>query len=49
MGAPLAWFEITSHDPARLIAFYLELFDWTVTEGPDPGYWLIDTGAGEGP
>ena len=47
MGAPVAWFEITSHDPARLVAFYRELFDWTITDGPEPGYSMVDTGAGD--
>jgi predicted enzyme related to lactoylglutathione lyase len=46
MGAPVAWFEITSHDPTRLVDCYRELFGWTVADSPDPGYSLIDTGAG---
>jgi uncharacterized protein len=45
MGAPVAWFEITSHNPARLIAFYRELFDWSIADGPELGYALVDTGA----
>jgi predicted enzyme related to lactoylglutathione lyase len=47
MGAPVAWFEITSADPGRLAAFYRELFDWTVTKSPDSSYRLVDTGAGD--
>ena len=47
MGAPVAFFEITSHDPTRLTAFYRELFDWTIDESQGPGYSLVDTGAGE--
>ena len=46
MGAPVAWFEITAKDPSALVDFYRELFDWTVTPGPDDGYSLVDTGAG---
>ena len=46
MGAPVAWFEITSPDPARTIAFYRDLFDWTVNDSGDPSYSLVDTGAG---
>ena len=46
MGAPVAWFEITSQDPARLVTFYRELFDWTIADGPGSGYSLVDTGAG---
>jgi predicted enzyme related to lactoylglutathione lyase len=45
MGAPVAWFDITSKDPARLTAFYTELFGWTGSEGPTPGYTMIDTAA----
>jgi predicted enzyme related to lactoylglutathione lyase len=47
MGAPIAWFEITSHDPTRLVAFYRELFDWAIADGPEPGYSMVDTGAGD--
>jgi predicted enzyme related to lactoylglutathione lyase len=47
MGAPVAWFEITSHDPDRSKAFYRQLFDWTISDSPDPGYALVKTGAGE--
>ncbi len=47
MGAPVAWFEITSQDPARLVDFYRELFDWSA-DTSDPSYALIDTVAGEG-
>jgi predicted enzyme related to lactoylglutathione lyase len=46
MGAPVAWFEITSQDPQRLIGFYRELFGWTISASPDAGYSLVDTGAG---
>jgi uncharacterized protein len=46
MGAPIAWFEISSQDPDRLISFYRQLFDWTVDD-TDPSYALVDTGAGE--
>jgi uncharacterized protein len=47
MGAPVAWFEITSQDPRRLIDFYRELFGWTISESPDAGYSLVDTAAGD--
>jgi predicted enzyme related to lactoylglutathione lyase len=46
MGAPVAWFEITSHDPVRLIGFYRELFDWTIADSGGPDYALVDTGGG---
>lgn len=45
MGAPVAWFEITSPDPTRLVTFYRELFDWTISDDPESGYSLVDTGA----
>jgi predicted enzyme related to lactoylglutathione lyase len=48
MGAPVAWFEITSSDPAPLVDFYRALFGWTVSDSPEPGYHLVDTAAGEG-
>src|SRR6478735_5922345 len=46
MGAPVAWFEIIGPEPSVLVDFYRELFDWAVTESPDAGYSLIDTGGG---
>jgi predicted enzyme related to lactoylglutathione lyase len=45
MGAPVVWFDITSNDPARLTAFFAELFGWTGSDGPSPGYTMIDTGS----
>ncbi len=45
MGAPVAYFDITSKDPARLTTFYGELFGWTIGDGPSPGYAMVDTGA----
>jgi predicted enzyme related to lactoylglutathione lyase len=46
MGAPVAHFEITSKDPARLITFYGELFGWSIGDSPTPGYSMVDTEAG---
>ncbi|MFC9982399.1 VOC family protein [Gordonia sp. NPDC127522] len=48
MGAPVAFFEITSHDPTRLTAFYRDLFGWTIDDSSGPEYSLVDTGAGDG-
>jgi uncharacterized protein len=45
MGAPVAWFDITSKDPARLTAFYTELFGWAADDDSMPGYSMIDTAA----
>jgi uncharacterized protein len=46
MGAPVAWFEINSPEPARLAGFYRNLFGWDINDGPG-GYSLIDTGSGD--
>lgn len=49
MGAPIAWFEITSADHERAQKFYRELFGWSVNVDPDMGgYGIVDTGAGDG-
>jgi len=46
MGQPLAFFEITSTDPARAREFYTTLFGWTAEAPPGlGGYTLVDTGA----
>jgi predicted enzyme related to lactoylglutathione lyase len=45
----LAWFELSSNDPAAVAPFYAELFGWTV--GGAPGmedYLFATTAAGEG-
>jgi hypothetical protein len=46
MGAPVAFFDITSPDPARIGNFYGELFDWAIAPEQD-AYRMIDTGNGE--
>jgi predicted enzyme related to lactoylglutathione lyase len=48
MPAPVTWFEITGPDPAMLVAFYRDLFGWTVTPSPESAYNLVDTGVGNG-
>jgi len=48
MANPVAYFEITSNDPARARAFYGDLFGWKAE--PDEslgGYAMVDTGAGD--
>jgi hypothetical protein len=47
MGAPAAFFDITSADPTRIGEFYANLFDWTVAPEQD-GYRMVDTGNGDG-
>ena len=48
MGAPVAWFDITSKDPKRIGKFYTDLFGWTLSDSGQPDYSLVDTGAGDG-
>ena len=49
MGAPVAFFEVSSPDPERAQRFYGELFGWQVAADPEMGgYGLVDTAAGEG-
>ena len=48
MGAPVAWFDITTTDPGPLLDFYTELFGWATANSGADGYTLVDTGAGDG-
>jgi predicted enzyme related to lactoylglutathione lyase len=48
MGAPVAWFDVTSNDPKKLAEFYTQLFGWSLAPSGDDTYSLIDTGAGDG-
>ena len=47
MGAPVAFFEITSADPNRTRDFYTSLFGWSTSDSGQPGYMLVDTQAGD--
>ena len=48
MGAPVAFFEVSSPDAERAQRFYAELFGWQVATDPEMGgYGLVDTVAGE--
>ena len=41
-------FEIHASDPESLVAFYSELFGWTIKKWDGPmDYWLIHTGPAE--
>ena len=35
MGAPVAWFDISSSDPKPLVDFYTRLFGWTAGDSGD--------------
>ncbi|NHC44937.1 VOC family protein [Motilibacter aurantiacus] len=49
MGAPVAFFEVTSPDHERAQRFYAQLFGWQVAADEEMGgYGLVDTGAGDG-
>ena len=46
MGAPVAWFDISSKDPQKAGQFFSQLFGWSISESGQDGYSLVDTGAG---
>ncbi len=47
MGNPVVHFELMSQDPAKLSAFYAELFGWKIQHLPEMNYRMVETG-GEG-
>jgi len=47
-GVAVDWFEVLGADAERTQRFYCDLFGWTLQEPGEPGYGLVDTGAGEG-
>ena len=42
-------FEIHADDPQRAIAFYTDVFGWTVNQWGDQPYWLVSTGPTDEP
>jgi predicted enzyme related to lactoylglutathione lyase len=42
-------FEIHADDPQRAIAFYTDVFGWTVNQWDDQPYWLVSTGPKDEP
>jgi uncharacterized protein len=42
-------FEIHADDPQRAIAFYTDVFGWTVNQWGDQPYWLVSTGPKDEP
>ena len=40
--------EIHADDPARAVAFYSEIFGWTIKQWGAVEYWLATTGEGPG-
>jgi len=47
MGNPVVHWELLSKDPAKVSAFYAELFGWKIEHRPELNYRIVDTG-GEG-
>ena len=45
MGRPVVHWELMSKDPARVAAFYEELFGWKIDYVPQLNYRLVNTGA----
>jgi predicted enzyme related to lactoylglutathione lyase len=43
----VAHFEIHASEPAKLAAYYRELFGWKMQHLPHIDYWLIDTSEGD--
>jgi uncharacterized protein len=44
MGRPVVHWELMSKDPAKIAAFYQEVFDWKIQHLPDMHYRLVETG-----
>ncbi|MEP7203390.1 MAG: VOC family protein [Ilumatobacteraceae bacterium] len=42
-------FEIHADDPERAIAFYTDVFGWTVNQWENNPYWLVSTGPTDQP
>ena len=47
MGNPVVHWELMSKDPAKLSAFYEQIFGWRVQHRPELNYYIVETG-GEG-
>ena len=45
MGRPVVHFELMSKEPAKLAAFYEQLFGWTIDHRPELNYRIVHTGA----
>ncbi|HTO50187.1 MAG TPA: VOC family protein [Burkholderiales bacterium] len=48
MGNPVVHWELLSKDPAKVSAFYAELFGWTIQHRPELNYRIVDTGGAGG-
>lgn len=47
MGSPVVHWELMSKDPAKLSAFYANVFDWKIQHMPEMNYRMVEPG-GEG-
>ncbi len=45
MGNPVVHWELLSKDPAKVSAFYAELFGWTIQHRPELNYRIVETGS----
>ena len=43
MPSPVAHFELTAKDPAKLRTFFTKLFNWGTEDYPDMGYTMLHT------
>lgn len=46
MSAPVLQWQVVSSKPDEVVAFYMDLFGWTVTAKNAMGYRQVDTGGG---
>ena len=48
MGNPVVHWELLSKDPAKVSAFYAELFGWKILHRPELNYRIVETGGAGG-
>ncbi len=46
MANPVVHWELMSKDPAKISAFYEQVFDWKIQHMPEMNYRMVDTGGG---
>jgi len=48
MGQPVVHWELWSEDPAKMSAFYEQVFGWQIRHLPEMNYHLVETGGDGG-
>ncbi len=48
MGRPVVHWEFWSEDPAKISAFYRQVFDWNIRAEPAIDYTVVETGGNGG-